>query len=89
MVAEKVGRRYYNEALGPDGEARDLYRPLLEVLEALGPKVVAERRARANAKLRELGATFNLPDAGEESDGDRILPADWMPRVIPKLIPEA
>ncbi|QIN80294.1 hypothetical protein GBA65_19205 [Rubrobacter marinus] len=84
MEAEKVGKRYYNEAFGQDGEARELYRPLLEALEGLGPEEVAERHGRANAKLRELGATFNLPDEGDEPDGDRILPADWTPRLIPK-----
>ena len=42
---------------------------------------MAERRA--GAKLRELGATFPLPgdDAAVE---DRILPADWMPRIVPR-----
>lgn len=81
-MAEATGKPY-NEALGPDGEARELYRPLLETLEKMGPEAVAEGHARANQKLRELGATFNLPGEMSGTDGDRLLPADWMPRVIP------
>ena len=84
MAAEKIWKRYYNEALEPDGEARELYRPLLEILEHMGPEAVAEGRTRANHELRKLGATFNLPGEDDEADGDRLLPADWMPRIIPK-----
>ena len=83
MAAEGLGS-YYNEALEPDGEARELYRPLLETLEKMGPEAVARGRARADRKLRELGATFNLPGEGDGTGRDRILPADWMPRIIPK-----
>lgn len=83
MVDEGI-EKYYNEALDPDGKARELYRPLLEILEGLGPEAVAEARTRANYELRKLGATFNLPGKGGEANVDRLLPADWMPRVIPK-----
>jgi len=74
---------HYNEALEADGAVREPYGPLMEMMELLGPGMLAERRARAGAKLRELGATFPLPgdDAAEE---DRILPADWMPRIVPR-----
>jgi uncharacterized circularly permuted ATP-grasp superfamily protein len=55
---------------------------LLDARERIGAEGFAERSAQADEKLRELGATFPLPDdpAGKE----RILPADWMPRIIPK-----
>lgn len=69
-----------NEVYEPGGEARDFYRPLLEILGHMGPEDFAERRARARVLLKDLGATFPLP--GEA--GDRVLPADWMPRIIPK-----
>lgn len=69
-----------NEVYGPDGEARDFYRPLLEILTKMGPEEFAERRTRARVLLKDLGATFPLP--GEVDD--RVLPADWMPRLIPK-----
>lgn len=73
MAAEKIWKRYYNEALEPDSEARELYRPLLEILEHMGPEAVAEGRTRANHELRKLGATFNLPGEDKEADGGHIL----------------
>ena len=62
---------------------REPYGPLMEMMDRMGPVMLAERRARAGAKLRELVATFALPgdDAAEK---DRILPADWMPRIVPR-----
>lgn len=71
---------HINEVYEPDGEARGFYRPLLEILGQMGPEDFAGRRARARVLLKDLGATFPLPG---ESD-DRVLPADWMPRIIPK-----
>lgn len=70
MEAEMLGKRYYNEAFGEDGETRELYKPLLE---ARGLRVLEQRHEAANRKLRELGATFTLPDERIE---DRILPTD-------------
>lgn len=73
---------HYNEALGRDGERRELYRPLFGTLDLMGPEIFAERRERARELLRNLGATFPLP--GAEDPGDRILPSDWVPRIIPR-----
>lgn len=70
-----------NEVYEPGGEAREFYRPLLDVLERMGPEEFAQKREQARETLRDLGATFPLPGSGEE---DRILPADWMPRIIPQ-----
>jgi len=50
----------------------------MEMMDRLGPGMLAERRTRAGTKLRELGATFPLP-----GDEGRFLPADWMPRIVP------
>jgi carboxylate-amine ligase len=73
---------HHNEAFERDGAPRAFYRPLLEAMEVLGPESLAEKRARAGERLGELGATFPLPDAGVEVD--RVLPADWVPRIIPE-----
>ena len=70
-----------NEVFDESGEARGFYRPLLEVLSRMGPEEFAGRRGRARALLRELGATFPLP--GEDGQRERVLPADWMPRIVP------
>ena len=35
----------------------------------------------ARQRLKEMGATFSLPEAPEKLD--RVIPVDWMPRVIP------
>lgn len=71
----------YKEAFEREGAIRRQYRPLFESIERLGPGMMAERRARGEEHLRRLGATFPLP----EGDGprDRVLPADWVPRIIP------
>ena len=71
----------YNEAIERGGAIRPPYRPLLESIERLGPGMMAERRVRAEAHLRRLGATFPLP--GDDGPQDRVLPADWVPRLIP------
>jgi len=49
-------------------------------MERIGPQTLTEKRARAEEELRRLGATFPLPGGGE----NRILPADWVPRIIPE-----
>ena len=78
----EIKTEYFNEAFEPGGEIRERYRPFLESLERLGEEELAQRSARADEKLREFGATFPLPDDPEGRD--RILPADWIPRIIPK-----
>ena len=64
------------------GASREFYRPLLDARGRIGTEEFAERSAHADEKLRELGATFPLP--GDPAGKERILPADWMPRIIPK-----
>jgi uncharacterized circularly permuted ATP-grasp superfamily protein len=73
---------HFNEVFEPGGAIRERYRPLFETLERIGKEDFADRSARADEKLRELGATFPLDEdpAGKE----RILPANWIPRIIPK-----
>ncbi len=78
----EIKTEYFNEVFEPGGKVRERYRPLFEALERIGKEEFAARCARAREKLRELGATFPLPDDPEGQD--RILPADWIPRIIPK-----
>ena len=78
----EIKTEYFNEVFEPGGEVRERYRPFLECLERLGEEELAQRSARADEKLRELGATFPLPN--EPEGQDRILPADWIPRIVPK-----
>ncbi len=78
----EIETEYFNEVFEPGGKVRERYRPLFEVLERIGEEGFAARSARSKEKLRELGATFPLPDDPEGQD--RILPADWIPRIIPK-----
>ena len=78
----EIKTEYFNEVFEPEGKVRERYRPLFEALEHMGEEEFATRCERAGEKLRELGATFPLPDDPEGQD--RILPADWIPRIIPK-----
>ncbi len=77
----EIKTEYFNEVFEPGGGLRELYKPLFETLERIGEEKFAKRSKRAGEKLRELGATFPLPD-DPEGQG-RILPADWIPRIVP------
>ena len=74
-------KSYYSETFEREHKVHELYGPLFETFELLGSGMLVERRARANEKLRKLGATFPLPGGSEGKD--RVLPADWTPRIIP------
>ena len=72
----------YNEVFIKPGRPRDLYEPLVEAVRGIEPGEFSKRESAARERLRELGATFPLPGA---SDGrERVLPADWTPRIIPR-----
>ena len=77
MIETSVLNEVYDEA----GETRDFYRPLLDALSRMGPEEFAERRGRAEDLLGDLGATFPLPE--ENGQKERVLPADWVPRIVP------
>ena len=72
-------RSRYNEAFETEGTPRGCYSSLFETLERMGPEAFSEKRERAREMLRGLGATFPLPD---EDDEERVLPADWVPRIV-------
>ncbi|MDQ4106046.1 MAG: hypothetical protein M3157_02575 [Actinomycetota bacterium] len=77
----KTSRSRYNEIFEEDGTPRELYTPLMEIIENLGSEALADRPAAASERLREMRATFPLPDDSEEKE--RLVPADWVPRIIP------
>ena len=72
---------FFNEAFDSDGGAREHYVPLLDAVGDMREGEFAGRISRANQRLREMGATFVLPDDPE--DTDRIFPVDWVPRIVP------
>lgn len=72
---------FFNEVFQERGVARGYYEPLVEAMRKLGGEEFTERCARGHERLRELGATFPLPD--NSTGNDRVLSADWMPRIIP------
>ena len=73
---------FYNEVYEEPGRPRELYVPLVEVVRSIGFREFSEKEAAARECLRKLGATFPIP--GEEGDRERVLPADWTPRIIPQ-----
>ncbi len=73
---------FYNEVYGEPGQPRELYEPLVEVMRGIGSEDFSRRALAAKEFLRKLGATFPLP--GDEAGRERVLPADWMPRIIPQ-----
>ncbi len=68
----------YNEVM--DGALpRDPYGPMLATLAQIGTETFVRRIEMANEINRREGVTFSL----NPTDGDRILPVDWLPRIIP------
>ena len=72
---------FFNEVFSERGAARGYYEPLVEAMRNLGGEEFSQRCAKGREGLRNLGATFPLPD--DSKGRDRVLPADWMPRIIP------
>ena len=69
---------YFNAADGP----RSALKPLVHPLGALGLDHLNRNHAAAGVLLKRLGATFRLNDSGGQV-GERILPFDPLPRLIP------
>ena len=69
---------YFNAADGP----RSALKPLVHSLGALGLDQLNRNHAAAGVLLKRLGATFRLNDSGGQV-GERILPFDPLPRLIP------
>jgi uncharacterized circularly permuted ATP-grasp superfamily protein len=65
-----------NEVFTRDGTARDLYRPVLDELERMGPEGWKERTGRVHEKLLEEQRGYGI------QEGDKTHPTDWFPRLI-------
>src|SRR5919112_6380984 len=65
-----------NEVFTRDGTARELYRPVLDELERMGPEGWKERTGRAHEKLLEEQRGYGI------REGDKTPPTDWFPRLI-------
>ena len=65
-----------NEVFTRDGTARELYRPVLDELERMGPEGWKERTGRAHEKLLEEQRGYGI------REGDKTHPTDWFPRLI-------
>lgn len=76
----KTRPSHYNEVFEA-GKPREVYAPLMKIIERLGHDEFSRLSEAARERLRELGATFPLPD--EDGGKERVPPADWLPRIIP------
>ena len=65
-----------NEVFTRDGTARELYRPVLDELERMGPEGWEERTHRAYEKLLAEQRGYGI------REGDKTHPTDWFPRLI-------
>jgi uncharacterized circularly permuted ATP-grasp superfamily protein len=65
-----------NEVFRRDGTARELYRPVLDELERMGPEGWEERTSRAYEKLLAEQRGYGI------REGDKTHPTDWFPRLI-------
>ena len=68
-----------SEYLSASGSVLPAYRPMMDILEGMGPVVLQERWRRAKREAALDGFTFSL-----EPRTFRPVPTDWIPRVIPQ-----
>jgi len=73
----------YDELFQPDGRPRSAARRLVEYLEGLSDRDLAERQLAADLAARVMGITFTVYSEGRNVD--RTLPFDVIPRVIPRV----
>ena len=77
---QRLKPSYFNEIYDDAGTLRGRYGALREVYKGLGEEELTKRILLAGRRLRELGATFPVDDG--TGDLERLLPVDWVPRVI-------
>ncbi|MGE3820116.1 MAG: circularly permuted type 2 ATP-grasp protein [Isosphaeraceae bacterium] len=70
----------FDEMLVEPGRVRPHYLALLERLEALGVRELAQRHRSADAMMRHQGITFTV--YGRDQGVERIIPFDPVPRII-------
>ncbi len=72
---------HYDELMAPDGSVRPHWRPLVDVLEGLGPDELNRRVHESVRMVRDNGATFQFQkDVGVQRE--RPWPLDLIPMVI-------
>ncbi len=76
----EIGLSRFNEVFERTNVPREHYGPLFEALERIGAENISDRISTARRRLGELGATFESDDSG---DPERLIPVDWMPRILP------
>jgi len=76
LVKVKLEQSGPNEVFTRDGTARELYQPVLDELERMGPEGWDERTSRAHEKLLEEQRGYDI------REGDKTHPTDWFPRLI-------
>src|SRR5438045_3666061 len=77
-----VERPHYDEMRTAEGGVRSHFRALADWLEETPAERVAEKRREADLLFHRVGITFAV--YGDEAGGERLIPFDTIPRVIPK-----
>jgi uncharacterized circularly permuted ATP-grasp superfamily protein len=71
----------YNEMYAADGSVRESYRNYAEWLRVTPDEVIARKREEAAILFHRVGITFAV--YGEDTDQERLIPFDIVPRIIP------
>jgi uncharacterized circularly permuted ATP-grasp superfamily protein len=74
-------QRPYDEMYAADGELRPHYASFARWVEQAADGRVAQKRRQAEISFHRVGITFAV--YGEESGGERLIPFDIAPRIIP------
>lgn len=74
--------RAYDEMFRADGEPRDHYRALYQLLADLSGEELQRRQRAADRSFLHQGITFTV--YGEGQGTERIFPHDLLPRIIPR-----
>ena len=72
---------YYDEMQLADGKVRKHYQPVAEWIAATPNERIARMRQAAHLLFHRVGITFAV--YGEESGGERLIPFDMLPHIIP------
>lgn len=71
----------FNEMNRSDGEVRDHYREYAQWLAQTTPEQIRAKQQQADTLFHRVGITFAV--YGEDSGGERLIPFDIVPRIIP------
>ena len=76
----RLDPRYHDEMFDPDGKPRSHYQQLWEVLDSMPLDQIASMQEHAERAFLHGGITFSV--YGEEGEQERIIPIDFLPRLI-------